>query len=307
MAREGRAALGLGDRLILLVAWLATCGLVYLLGFSVGKGAQERRLGHEERIVRLPVTSQPPPEGQRPKTEEFVFYDKLMGERPGEASARPATQEPAPAPTEAVERPGRPDAPKPTSPAPPVATAKPPPPVVATAKPPPPVVATAKPPPPTPAPTPAPVPAKPPAAVIVPAKTPPAIANPIPHPATAAAPPPATEKVSAPAQMGEKHVAAVAPPASTPAGAPSAPPAARPAGGSWTVLANPSRNRDEADDLLYQLKARGYDATLVRVLRDGDTWYRVQVGRFSSAEQANEMMRRLREHEGITHAFVASE
>ena len=51
----------------------------------------------------------------------------------------------------------------------------------------------------------------------------------------------------------------------------------------------------------------GYDATLVRVVRDGDAMYRVQVGRFATAEQASETMHRLREHEGVEHAFVASE
>ena len=55
-----------------------------------------------------------------------------------------------------------------------------------------------------------------------------------------------------------------------------------------------------------QLRGKSYDATLVRLVRDGDTWYRVQIGRFASAEQATEMMHRLREHEGVS-AFVASE
>ena len=73
------------------------------------------------------------------------------------------------------------------------------------------------------------------------------------------------------------------------------------------MLANPTRGRDEADHLVKQLRGRGYDATLIRVLRDGDTWYRVQVGRFTTSEQATEMMRRLREREGVEHAFVASE
>ena len=93
MAREGRVGLGLGDRLVLVLAWIATCGLVYVLGFYVGKGTQERRLGLEERIVRLPVTSPPPPEGQRPKNEDhFNFYEQLMPEHPvGERdAARPA-------------------------------------------------------------------------------------------------------------------------------------------------------------------------------------------------------------------------
>jgi cell division protein FtsN len=73
------------------------------------------------------------------------------------------------------------------------------------------------------------------------------------------------------------------------------------------VQANPTRDRAEADALVQRLKSRGYDVTVVRVLRDRDTWYRVQVGRFASAEQATEMMQRLREHEGVSHVFVASE
>src|SRR5262249_48112653 len=86
------------------------------------------------------------------------------------------------------------------------------------------------------------------------------------------------------------------------------PPApAAPRAGGWTVQANPTRSRDEAEATYQRLRAHGYDASLVRVLRDGDTWYRVQVGRFTSSEQATEVMQRLREHEGVSHAFVASE
>ena len=85
MAKPGRVGLGLWDRLVLLLAWGVTCGLVYLLGFYVGKGTQARSLRVEQQVVRLPVTSAPPPEGQRPKTEpEFGFYDKLMGEQGAE-------------------------------------------------------------------------------------------------------------------------------------------------------------------------------------------------------------------------------
>src|SRR5437867_3915713 len=193
MAKEGRSGLGLGDRLILLIAWVATCAVVYVLGFYVGKGMQGRPLGVEERIVRLPVTSAPPPEGKRPKSEEqFRFYDELMGDRAGGASraGAPVPADARPAVTPAVEAP----------------------------------------------------------------------------------------RVPAPAA--------------------SAPPIA-PLPGGWTVLANPTRSREEADGLLRQLRTRGYEATLVRVVRDGDTWYRVQVGRFASAEQASEVMHRLREHEGV--------
>ena len=73
------------------------------------------------------------------------------------------------------------------------------------------------------------------------------------------------------------------------------------------MLANPTRNRGEAEALETQLRGRGYDATVVQVLRDGDTWYRLRVGRYATAEQATETMRRLRDVEGVTHVFVASE
>ena len=73
------------------------------------------------------------------------------------------------------------------------------------------------------------------------------------------------------------------------------------------MLANPTRNRVEAEALERQLRSRGYDATVVEVLRDGDAWYRLRVGRYASADQATAAMHKLREHEGVEHAFVASE
>ena len=85
------------------------------------------------------------------------------------------------------------------------------------------------------------------------------------------------------------------------------PPVVRGGAGGWTVEANPTRDKNEAEFLLGRLKNRGYDASLVHVQREGDTWYRLRVGRYGSAEQASEVMRRLRDQEGIPHAFVASE
>src|SRR3989442_1487047 len=234
MAKAGRAGLGLWDRVVLLLAWGVTCGLVYLLGFYVGKGMQERPFGPEDRLVRLPVTSTPPPEGQRPKAEsDFTFYDTLTGSERGTPHPPHDAGHPAPTPTPA-----------------------------------------------------APATAAPLAAVAAPA--------PRPRPKDVTSPP---EPASPPPQHAAAPAAVAAP----------APPATRPAGGSWTVLANPTRSREEADGLVHQLRARGYDASLVRVVRDGDTWYRVLVGHFASAQQATETMQRLRELEGVAHAFVASE
>ena len=93
MANERRSGFGFWDRLILFTAWVVTCGLVYLLGFYVGKGTQAERLGLEERIVRLPVTSSPPREGQRPKTDgELTFYDKLVARQGGERRPEPPSR-----------------------------------------------------------------------------------------------------------------------------------------------------------------------------------------------------------------------
>ncbi len=233
MAKPQRAGLRFWDRLVLLAAWVVTCGFVYLLGFYVGKGMQERRLGEEERVVRLPVTSVPPPQGQHPKEPtQPSFYDELLGARP----------------------------PEPAAPAPTAESANPPAPAAA----PPPAV-----------------PAAPPGQVA---------AAPEPRPA------PATPAVAHPAS----------PPAATRPAAP-APPPPRAATGPWTVEANPTRSQYEAQALADQLRRRGYDVALTHVVRDGETWYRIRVGRYATAEQASQMMRRLREQEGVTHAFVASE
>jgi cell division protein FtsN len=248
MARDGRIGMGLADRLVIALAWMTTCGLVYLLGFYVGKGTHERGLVLEDRVVRLPVTSQPPPEGQRPRSEnEFVFYDKLMGAPSGE---KPETVKPVAAPV---------TPPHESAPPRPAASADPAPATVAAR------------------------PAGPPPAKTAPPRTPD-------RPATTPQAPAAVARVTPPA-----------PAASPPATAP------QQGAAGYTVLANPTQNRQEADNLVRQLRTRGYDATLVRVLRDRDTWYRVQVGRFASAEQAMDVMHRLREREGVTHAFVASE
>lgn len=218
--QPARVGLGLWDRLVLFVVWVVTCGLVYVLGYYLGKGTQEGGLAFDERVARLPVTSRPPPEGQRPKTEqELTFYETLSSAgRAGDATPSERPARPATAPS-TVSRPAprREEAAKASGEAPPVEAARP--------------------------------------------------ERPAP---------------------------------------PSAPPAARLLGG-WTVHASPTRSREEAEALLGKLRGRGYDASIVRVLRDGDTWYRIQVGRFSSSEQAAEVVQRLREREGVSHAFVASE
>ncbi|MCW5893825.1 MAG: SPOR domain-containing protein [bacterium] len=332
------------DRLILFVAWIVTCGLVYGLGFYTGKGTQERRLGMEERVVRLPVTAAVPPEGQRPKaSNEFSFYETLAtqraadGGRPHETPREepPTAAAPPPAPASAAAAPAAvpvgeplphptssPGAAKPSA----VGTGTGKPPAVAVGEPKPPATtvaapatgastAVAKPALPTPLGAPKPV------AVASGQAKPPVRARPdddgvippTPRAATgtarAAAPIPTTPA----AATRPAGAAATTAPAARPATPPGAmvalaqPPApAAPKRPTWTVQASPTRDKQEADRLLAALKARGYDANVVTVRRDGDVWYRLRVGRYASPEQATEAMRKLR-GAGVSHAFVASE
>jgi hypothetical protein len=314
MAKEGRGGLGLGDRLILFAAWVVTCGMVYVLGFYVGKGTQERRFGMEERIVRLPVTSKPPAEGQRPKEDDQLsFYEALAGDRDGgRGLAAPRAAVPAgpkvaaaPPPSPATSpAPGPGTVPSAAAARPAIATTPAAPPAARPASPTPPAATSAA----RPAPASPSAPAPRPVGTPVPAEAPgsrPAVASAPAERSTAPSPAasPARDEPPAPPRP------APAPPPATAAAPPprSLPPSAAPSGRGWTVQANPSRSRDDAEALQRRLRERGYEAVVVRVLRDGDTWYRVQVGRFATSEQASETMQRLREREGVTHAFVATE
>jgi cell division septation protein DedD len=290
MAKERRAGLGILDRIVLFAAWLVTCGIVDLLGLYVGQGIQERRIGVEDRVLKLPVTSKPPPEGLRPKAEsDLTFYDTLVQPPPKGARA---------------DRPARPAAPAGPNAAADAATAPTGSPPAAAAK-----ADAAK------ADS-----AKTDSARTEPAKTASARAEPTKAESAKAAPPADRPAMSPSTAVPPGHAAAPrsadVPATATPR-APAAPPAtppsaARPApahstGGGFTVLATPTRNKDEADILAQKLRGKGYDVMVVRVLRDGDNWYRVRIGRYGTAEQATEAMKNLREHEGVPHVFVATE
>ena len=247
------------DRLVLFVAWTVTCGLVYLLGFYVGKGVSEQRLDTEERVVRLPVTAGPPAAGQRPKSD-LTFYDTLAksADRPGSP-----TPEPQPAPK------------APTGTLPPRAAAP-------TTIPPAAVTTT--------------LPARPtttlpPRAATPPATTPPRAAPATPTPAPTTPPRAVTERTLPPPPS-------TPPPARPERATPVEPPPAS-GRGNWTVQASPTRSREDADALLRRLRGRGYDASIVSVPRDGATWYRIRVGRYATAGQATEVMQRIRDQEGV--------
>lgn len=311
---EGRAGLRVWDRLVLLVAWTVTCGFVYLLGVSVGRGTQDLHARPEERVVRLPVNVPAPAAGAPTGVaDEVTFYEKLVtadrthdrGVEPKgapapvvpDATAKAKTPPPsnvatglmAAARAVGVTVPGTPPAPA-AKPAAVVATTKPAA-AVAPVTPKAPATAPAK-----VAAIPSRVPAiatpKPPAVAAKPATA--AIANAVVAPD--AAPKPAPPKAAAPVAAARPDATANAKPPTDP----SAPPRK-----SWTVTASATPDRYEAQALMNQLKSKGYPAAMVQTAKNGVTQYRVRVGRYGSSTEASDAARKL-QREGLQGATPAS-
>jgi cell division septation protein DedD len=78
-------------------------------------------------------------------------------------------------------------------------------------------------------------------------------------------------------------------------------------GGAWSVQVTATREPHTANDMVKRLRARGYDAYIVRARRDGAIFYRVRVGHFPSMEYASQLVTRLRREPGVPEAFVASD
>jgi cell division septation protein DedD len=93
------------------------------------------------------------------------------------------------------------------------------------------------------------------------------------------------------------HASAIPPAAALPSGN----------GGAWSVQVTATREPQTANDMVKRLRARGYDAYIVRARRDGAIFYRVRVGHFPAMEYASQLVTRLRREPGVPEAFVASD
>jgi cell division septation protein DedD len=71
----------------------------------------------------------------------------------------------------------------------------------------------------------------------------------------------------------------------------------------WTVQVNATTSQQQASDLAKSLKAKGYDAYMLPVPMQGQMWYRVRVGRFTTKDQAKTMEQRLKS-DGMDSAYV---
>ena len=300
MATE-RGSLGIGQRLLLLSAWLVSCGFVYVLGVYVGKGM--RGSGRVPRVV-LPVDVDAPPSPVADVQSPLTFYDVLGARERGavtpSAPRTPPSTAPTPYPTPGAGRHGADDRAAARRAAGGERDA----------------AAPAVPSPPSPA---------------RPAshrhrrrrphvRRPPSCRRPCSRPlglqrprASPPAPPPArwrhrpTATCRARAAPCVRAAPAVVRSIAARCGlGPGSPSPATTASGRWTVYANPSRDLLAVEHERAALRAKGYPAEVVTIRRDGDVWYRIRVGRYATQTQAEEAARRLR-GDGAGHAFVQSE
>src|SRR5262249_43656778 len=81
----------------------------------------------------------------------------------------------------------------------------------------------------------------------------------------------------------------------------------RPGDGSWSVQVNATKDEAGADSVVKQLQGRGYNAYVVRGNLQGESWYRVRVGKFPTMEAATAVVMRLKNEERYPRAFLVNE
>lgn len=89
MASTRSDGLGFLDRLVILVAWLASCGVVFVIGYYVGKDAVPPSAGITPGVIQVPVAGVPVPPDE--PGAGGTFYESL-----GRQTGSPGTAPPAP-------------------------------------------------------------------------------------------------------------------------------------------------------------------------------------------------------------------
>lgn len=71
-------------------------------------------------------------------------------------------------------------------------------------------------------------------------------------------------------------------------------------GNIYTIQVSAFRNKQQGEKLLEDLRKKEYDAYFTeKIFPNGDTWYRIRVGRFSSIEEAKELTKKLKEEQKL--------
>jgi DedD protein len=78
-----------------------------------------------------------------------------------------------------------------------------------------------------------------------------------------------------------------------------------PSATGYTVQVLATRNRNEADALIAQLKSRGYGAFISPVDDAGGKWYRVRIGRYDDPHAARAMADRCKRDLSLSQAYVS--
>jgi cell division septation protein DedD len=78
-----------------------------------------------------------------------------------------------------------------------------------------------------------------------------------------------------------------------------------PSATGYTVQVLATRNRNEADALIAQLKSRGYGAFVSPVDDAGGKWYRVRIGRYDEPHAARAMADRCKRDLSLSQAYVS--
>ena len=78
-------------------------------------------------------------------------------------------------------------------------------------------------------------------------------------------------------------------------------------GSAWTVQVGASIKKKSIEEQVARTKAKGYEAYMVETERDGQTWYRVRIGRFATRAEAEALREILASREGHRSPFVTND
>jgi len=80
----------------------------------------------------------------------------------------------------------------------------------------------------------------------------------------------------------------------------------RPAKG-WKVQVEATSREETAQEIAKALRAQGYEPSVSRVTKQGEVWYRVRIGRFTTQEEAVAAITRFRREGKFSQAYPVSE
>jgi cell division protein FtsN len=75
----------------------------------------------------------------------------------------------------------------------------------------------------------------------------------------------------------------------------------------WAVQIQATTQETAAQNVAKQLREQGLSPVISRVERQGEVWYRVRIGKFTNAEEAESLVSRFRREGKFTQAYPVLE